>query len=98
MFYYFYHNKQMGYEHIHGPSLDDERETQGVVLLKGRLIKAIQKLNPWISDNNLNKILRSITHIQATSLMEANQLFHENLVNMISIQQDLGKGKEESDG
>lgn len=85
--------KGMGYEHIHGPSLDDERETQGVVLLKGRLIKAIQKLNPWISDNNLNKLLRSITHIQATSLMEANQLFHDNLINMISIQQDLGKGK-----
>lgn len=85
--------KEMGYEHIHGPSLDSERETQGGVLLKERLIKSIQKLNPWISDNNLNKILRYITHIHATSLMEANQLFHENLINMISIQQDLGKGK-----
>ncbi|KAA9023567.1 type I restriction endonuclease subunit R [Niallia endozanthoxylica] len=85
--------KQMGYEHIHGPSLDSERETQGAVVLKDRLIKAIQKINPWISDNNLNKIIRSVTHIHAMSLMEANQLFHENLINMISIQQDLGKGK-----
>ncbi len=85
--------KEMGYEHIHGPALDIERETQGEVVLKGRLIQAIEKLNPWISENNLNKVLRSITHIHATSLMEANQSFHENLINMISIQQDLGKGK-----
>jgi type I restriction enzyme, R subunit len=85
--------KEMGYEHIHGPALDTERESQAEVILKGRLIATIQKLNPWISENNLNKIVRSITHIQATSLMEANQSFHETLINMISIQQDLGKGK-----
>lgn len=85
--------KELGYEHVHGSLLDDERETQSAVVLKGRLVKAIQKLNPWISENNLNKVLRSITHIHATSLMEANQYFHENLINMISIQQDLGKGK-----
>lgn len=85
--------KELGYEHIHGTALDNERDTQGAVILKDRLIQAIQKLNPWISDTNLNKVLRSITHIQATSLMEANQLFHESLVNMISVQQDLGKGK-----
>jgi type I restriction enzyme, R subunit len=85
--------KDLGYEHIHGPVLDIERETLGEVVLKGRLIEAIQKLNPWVSENNLNKIVRSITHIQTTSLMEANQSFNENLINMISIQQDLGKGK-----
>ncbi|WML26278.1 type I restriction endonuclease subunit R [Neobacillus sp. OS1-33] len=85
--------KEMGYENNHGPALDIERETMGEVVLKGRLIKAIQKLNPWVSENNLNKIVRSITHIHATSLMEANQSFHENLINMISIQQDLGKGR-----
>jgi type I restriction enzyme, R subunit len=85
--------KELGYEHIHGPALDTERDSQSEVVLKGRIIAAIQKLNPWISENNLNKIVRSVTHIQATSLMEANQSFHENIINMISIQQDLGKGK-----
>jgi type I restriction enzyme, R subunit len=84
---------KLGYEHIHGPSLDIERDTQSEVVLKGRIVKAIQKLNPWIEENNLNKIIRTITHVQATSLMEANQIFYENLVNMFSIQQDLGKGK-----
>src|SRR4051794_15522594 len=84
--------KELGYEDIHSSALDIERESQGEVILKGRLRTAIQKLNPWLSENNLNKIIRSITHIHATSLVEANQSFHENLINMISIQQDLGKG------
>ncbi|PFP06537.1 type I restriction endonuclease subunit R [Bacillus thuringiensis] len=85
--------KELDYEHIHGPSLDIERETRGELVLKERLIKAILRLNPWISDTNLAKVIRSITHIESTNLMEANQKFHEMIVNMISVQQDLGKGK-----
>lgn len=83
----------LDYEHLHGPSLDIERETQGEIVLKERLSKAILQLNPWLSDTNLAKVMRSITHIESTSLMEANQKFHEMIVNMISVQQDLGKGK-----
>lgn len=83
----------LGYEHLNGSLLDIERESRGEILLKERLSKAILRLNPWLSDANLSKVIRSITHIEAASLMEANQKFHEMIVNMISIQQDLGKGK-----
>lgn len=85
--------QELDYEHIHGPSLDSERESRGELILKARLNKAILQLNPWLSDTNLAKVIRSITHIKSTSLMEANQKFHEMIVNMISVQQDLGKGK-----
>ncbi|PEQ48793.1 DEAD/DEAH box helicase [Bacillus thuringiensis] len=85
--------QELDYEHLHGPSLDSERESRGEIVLKQRLKKAISRLNPWLSDNNLAKVMRSITHIESTSLMEANQKFHEMKVNMISVQQDLGKGK-----
>jgi len=85
--------KEMGYEHIHGPSLDVERDSGREVVLIQRLAHAVQRLNPWVSDTNLNKIIRSVTHIEATSLMEANEKLHGMLVNYISIQQDLGKGK-----
>lgn len=85
--------QEMGYEYLHGPSLDGERETASDVVLRARLIQAITKLNPWIDANNLNKVVRSILHIEATSLMEANEKFHSLLVNYISVQQDLGKGK-----
>lgn len=85
--------KELDYEHLHGPSLDSERESRGEIILKERMRKAILRLNPWLSDTNLTKVMRSITHIESTSLMEANQKFHEMIVNMISVQQDLGKGK-----
>ncbi|OSY16399.1 Type I restriction-modification system, restriction subunit R [Bacillus mycoides] len=85
--------KELGYEHFYGPFLDSERESKGEIVLKERLSKSILRLNPWLSDINLSKVIRSITHIESTSLMEANQKFYEMIVNMISVQQDLGKGK-----
>lgn len=85
--------KELDYDYLHGPSLDSERESRGEIVLKERLSKAILQLNPWLSDTNLARIIRSITHIESTSLMEANQKFHEMIVNMISVQQDLGRGK-----
>ncbi|CAM3831185.1 type I restriction endonuclease subunit R [Paenibacillus lactis] len=85
--------KETGYEHIHGPSLDMERESTRAVILRDRLINAIKRLNSWINDTNLNKIVRTITHIEASSPMEANEAFHNILVNYTSIQQDMGNGK-----
>lgn len=85
--------QDLGYEFIHGPSLDSERDTLRDVVLVARLTKAIKHLNPWIDDNNLRKAVRQITHIEAPGLMEANERLHHALVNYISVEQDLGKGK-----
>ncbi|WP_429699427.1 type I restriction endonuclease subunit R [Alteribacter keqinensis] len=83
----------MGYQVSDGPSLDSERETTSDVVLRDRLRDAITRLNPWLSDDNVHKVMRSVLHIEATSLMEANQSFHTLLINYMSVQQDLGKGK-----
>ena len=85
--------QEIGYDYFSGLSLEEERETMSDVILRGRLTSAIVRLNPWIDENNLNKVVRSILHIEATSLIEANENFHYGLVNYISVQQDLGKGK-----
>ncbi|MEW9672405.1 type I restriction endonuclease subunit R [Ammoniphilus sp. 3BR4] len=85
--------KQLGYEYTHGPSLDNERETLREVVLQDRFAKAVKRFNPWINDNNLRKVIRYITHIEASSLMEANERLHEDIVHFISVEQDLGKGK-----
>lgn len=85
--------QELGYEYLHGSFLDSKRESRGEFILKGRLNKAVLSFNPWLSETNLTKVIRSITHIESSSLMEANQKFHEMIVNMISVQQDLGKGK-----
>lgn len=85
--------KTLGYDHEVGSSLDSEREMGRDVVLKGRLTKAIQRLNPWISQTNLSKVVRSVTHIESTSLIDANEIFYDMLVNYLSVSQDLGKGK-----
>ncbi|MEK4165610.1 type I restriction endonuclease subunit R [Anoxybacillus sp. FSL W8-0104] len=85
--------QELGYEHVPGSALESERDSLSEVILKERLKKAIQRLNPWIDDNNLARMIYNITHIEATGLMQANEKFHEMLVNYISVQQDLGKGK-----
>ncbi|KGP74489.1 type I restriction endonuclease subunit R [Pontibacillus yanchengensis] len=87
------HLRKLGYTYAHGSSMDQERDTQTELVLKKRLANAIQRLNPWINENNLTKTVRSITHMDFSSLMEANQHFHELLINSISVTQDLGKGR-----
>src|SRR5699024_9948717 len=85
--------QQLGYTYVHGLELDKERTSQIEVVLKERLAESIQRLNPWINENNLNKVVRNITHMETTSLMEANQHFHELLINQLSVQQDVGSGR-----
>ena len=83
---------ELGYTHLIGSELVNER-LESDVLLKQRLESAIIRLNPWINESNVAQVIRKVSHISATSLMEANQEFYSYLVNMISVQQDLGKGK-----
>ncbi|WP_010530037.1 type I restriction endonuclease subunit R [Lentibacillus jeotgali] len=85
--------QQLGYTYVHGTDLDKERTSQTEVVLIERLIKAIKRLNPWLNENNLNKVVRRMTHMEVTSLMEANQRFHELLINQLSVQQDVGSGR-----
>ncbi|MBU0459321.1 MAG: DEAD/DEAH box helicase family protein [Nanoarchaeota archaeon] len=77
--YNFYENKQI------------KRELHQFFLIDV-LKKKIKELNSWISENNLNKVMREITLLQATSTIEANEKFFYKLVNYISVKQDLGKG------
>ena len=78
---------ELGYTHLIGSELVNER-LESDVLLKQRLESAIIRLNPWINESNVAQVIRKVSHISATSLMEANQEFYSYLVNMISVQQD----------
>lgn len=85
--------QSIGYAFIPSDELDKERASQKEVVLFRRLEKAIRKLNPWISEENLKKAVREIANVQAVSLMEANEKVHTALVHTISLEQDLGQGK-----
>jgi len=88
--------KRLQYEYIHGDNLDPElkddceRSSRREVVLIHRLKQKLAEINPHLTEESIDKAIRRITHIQAESLMEANQKFHQDLIAGISIDQDIG--------
>jgi len=90
--------KSLGWQYIHGselsPDTSDERTFFSDVILEKRLIESIKRINPWISDENLRKVVRDIVKPPSISLMETNQSIWETLTQYISVEQDIdGKGR-----
>ena len=77
---------------VDGAPLGERGYYRDVVLSK-RLEAAIVRLNPWISDENLRKVIREFTHPNHAGLMEYNQSIYDLLVNYLSVEQDLGAGR-----
>ena len=74
--------QQLGWQYIPGAMLSPEsgeRDYLRDVVLVNRLNSAIKRLNPWISDENLRKISRLLTHPLQTGLIEYNQHLWEIL-------------------
>lgn len=74
------------------PSTGERGYYRDVVLVK-QLEAALRRLNPWISEENLRKVLREITHPNHAGLMEYNHAIYQRLVNYLSVEQDVGKGR-----
>ena len=72
----------------------DPRETESSAVLEQRLRDAVDRLNPWINENNLNKAVNEIQQVAGTSTMDENEQIHEKLVKHTSVEQDLGYGKQ----
>ncbi len=95
--------KRLGWTHVPGAALAPVLPADGApagergyyrdVVLTQRLEAAVQRLNPWISDENLRKVVREFTHPNHAGLMEYNQSIHDLLVNYLSVEQDLGAGR-----
>lgn len=90
---------RLGWTYVPGAALapaapgEGERAYYRDVVLVKRLEAALLRLNPWISEENLRKVMREITHPNHAGLMEYNQALYQMLVNYLSVEQDLGKGR-----
>ncbi|QOS14123.1 type I site-specific deoxyribonuclease subunit RmeR (plasmid) [Haloferax gibbonsii] len=72
----------------------DPRETETSAVLEPRLRGAVERLNPWLNENNLNKAVREIQQVAGTSTMDENEQIHEKLVRHTTVEQDRGHGKQ----
>lgn len=88
--------QSLGWHYVTGKFLtpqSSERSSRSDVILIKRLNTAIKRINPWISEDNLNKVSRELVRINCTSLMEYNQKIYNKLTKYQSVEQDLGKGR-----
>ncbi|WP_298443803.1 type I restriction endonuclease subunit R [uncultured Ferrimonas sp.] len=91
--------QSLGWRYAAGAALSpehaqQERDSWRDVVLTKRLARAVKRLNPWLSADNLRKVMRELTHPTQTGLMEYNQTLWRLLCgDGISVEQDLGKGK-----
>lgn len=81
---------QIGYDIGHGPDLEpggmiEQRETYQDVLLRPRLLAALQRINPGISAEAIEEAVRRIERISQPTLVLANRAFHHMLTNGIEV-------------
>lgn len=88
--------QSLGWSYVEGaklsPEESDERGSYKDVVLEKRLTASIQRINPWITEENLRKVVRDLTVSLYPNLIEANQAIWNTLNQCVSVMQDLGKG------
>ena len=88
--------QSLGWSYVEGaqlsPDESDERSSLKDVVLEKRLTSSIKRINPWINDENLRKVVRDLTKTLYPNLVEANQAIWSHINQCISVMQDLGKG------
>ncbi len=84
--------ERLGWTYVAPEELEGERESIKEVVIAGRLEQAIRRINPWISDDNTKRAVRAVTHVQSTSLLEANEALYITLTEGKAFEQDRGEG------
>ena len=83
--------RQQAYEYVYGPDLSPdgekpERAAYSDVVLKNRLVHAVNMLNPSVPDDARQQAIREITTMASPDLIAANETFHTLLTNGIDVE------------
>lgn len=85
-----------GYTYLTGEEIDTrkERRARTSLVFEKRLMKSLVKLNPWIAETNIDKVIGELTMIAEIDSFAANQSVYDKLFGQgMAVQQDLGMGK-----
>ena len=88
--------QSLGWSYAEGaklsPDESDERGSFKEVVLEKRLTAGIRRINPWINDENLRRVVRDLSKTQYPNLIEANQAIWKQINQCVSVMQNLGTG------
>ena len=78
---------ELGYEYTVGSNWQQQcqKNNSREVICEEKLIKALRRLNPEVSDNILNEAVRKLKNIDGVELIERNRQFTEALQNGLSV-------------
>ena len=86
--------ERLGWAYVPREVLAKERDDERDVLLAGRLTAALERLNPWMTDDHAQRVVFNLQHIDATGLAR-NQAVHEYLSHGMPLTVDRG-GRQET--
>ncbi len=84
--------QRLGYTYVPREILAPERDNEREVLLKGRLKAALLRLNPWLKENDAERVIFALENLDAVG-MARNQLVHEYLVYGLPLEVDDADGR-----
>ena len=69
-----------------------ERESHDEVVLKARLERAVERLNPTLPDSARREAIRRVTHAELPNLLEENRRLHRLLTEGVDVEYDTDDG------
>lgn len=96
-----YLTSNLQYNFIEGDKLTPEygeRDTLSEVILSKRMKASLKKLNPWISDENAEKVVRKFSRAESlgTGLLEINEKIYDYIVHLQLTVDQVIDGKKET--
>jgi type I restriction enzyme R subunit len=88
--------QDIGYSYVHGSYLipdAGERGSYRRCVLKRRFLKAIQKLNPWLTDTLAEEVYKRVIELDHPDFIIKGRLFYDLLTNGVKL--TFKEGKEE---
>lgn len=87
--------KELGYSYIHGSELSPEkgeRESYQHVILKRRFIRAIKKINTWLTDDLAEEVYKKIVDLDHPDFVVKGKIFYDFLTNGVKLTFKDGRG------
>ena len=85
--------EQLGWNYVSREALASERGDEREVLLKGRIRRALLRLNEWMTEEQAERAIFNLERIEATG-MARNQAVHEYLTYGMPLTVDSTRGRE----